>query len=380
MSPSKSGDVTEESVSGGRPGEDPGQGGSPLRAGAVDDNEDLAAFVTFLAGWGDRPGIAESFDLLDVRDRRFVRVVNREGKPVPAAEVRITDEAADKVLMAGTTYGDGRVPYYPRVAEPKGTTVAAASNPAGNLVVEVRRGGAGARTRWDGKGEELSVTLDVAKPVADPVALDVLLLIDTTGSMGDEIGRIKESLLSMTQKLRSLGREFDLRYGAVLYRDLGDEYVTAAHPFTSDIREFDAALKDVVADGGGDGPESLNQGLAEAVGRADWRAGAAKVMFLIADAPPHMDYQGDVSYGKSLPAAVGRGIRIHAVAASGIDEVGSLVFRQIAQFTRGKFIFIEYGSMAESAAAHGVAGEVKSNNLDDILFEQIRDEVARWGR
>jgi hypothetical protein len=104
-------------------------------------------------------------------------------------------------------------------------------------------------------------------------------------------------------------------------------------------------------------------------------------MFLIADAPPHMDYAGDVPYGQSLRAAVGKGIRVHSVAASGLPAVGSLVFRQIAQFTRGKFIFIEYGGdVAASGAKHGVEGAAKSNNLDDILFEQIRDEVARWGR
>ena len=103
-------------------------------------------------------------------------------------------------------------------------------------------------------------------------------------------------------------------------------------------------------------------------------------MFLIADASPHMDYEGDVPYGQSLKAAVGRGIRIHSVAASSLDPVGSLVFRQVAQFTRGKFIFIEYGTPEASAVSHGVGGEVKRNNLEDILFEQIRDELATWGR
>ena len=107
----------------------------------------------------------------------------------------------------------------------------------------------------------------------------------------------------------------------------------------------------------------------------------AKVVFLVADAPPHMDYAGDTPYGESVRAAVAKGIRIHTVAASGIDDVGSLVFRQIAQYTRGKFVFIEYGGdVAKSAAAHGVAGAVKNDNLDDILFGQIREEVARWGR
>jgi hypothetical protein len=360
-----------------RPGPTPA-----LRAGATDDNAEYDAFIEFLAGWSDRPDLAGRFRMLDVRDRRWVRVVDAKGRPVPAAEVRVVSEAADSILLAGTTYGDGRVPFYPHVPPASGgegpsAVVSGPETPG--LLVEVAAGGARKRIRWDGEGEELTVEIQ-ADPVEDPVKLDVTILLDTTGSMGDEIERIKATLLRVTERLRSLEREFDLRYGAVLYRDLGDAYVTKAHPFTGDIRAFDGALKAVRAQGGGDTPESLNQGLAEAVGRMDWREGAAKVLFLIADAPPHMDYDGDVLYDRSLVAAVGAGIRIHAVAASGLDPLGSLIFRQIAQYTRGKFIFIEYGTVERSAAKHGVKGKVKANNLDDILFEQIREEVARWGR
>lgn len=345
-------------------------GGAPLRAGSTDDNEKFDEFLEFLARWSDRQDTVGNFELLDVRGRRYVRVVTEDGRPLPAAQVTVVDERADRVLLRGTTYGDGRVPFYPRLTK----------RTEGDLIVRASLGGESTQVRWTAE-EDLSVTLDIAAPAREPILLDVLFAIDTTGSMGDEIRRIKTSLLGVTKKLRSLEREFDLRYAAVLYRDLGDEYVTKAHPFTGDIAAFDSALQSIRAAGGGDGPESLNQGMAEAVGRADWRAGAAKVMFLIADAPPHMDYEGDVAYGESLKAAVGKGIRIHSVAASGISPVGSLVFRQIAQFTRGKFIFIEYGGdIGASGAAHGVKGAKKSNNLDDILFTQIRDEVARWGR
>jgi hypothetical protein len=93
-----------------------------------------------------------------------------------------------------------------------------------------------------------------------------------------------------------------------------------------------------------------------------------------------MDYSGDTPYGQSLLAAVDRGIRVPAVAASGLDSFGTVVMRQTAQFTGGKFIFIEYGSTAASAASHGVTGSVSSNNLDDIIYEQIAGELAGWGR
>lgn len=156
--------------------------------------------------------------------------------------------------------------------------------------------------------------------------------------------------------------------------------LTRIHSFTHNVNAFDRALKSVHADGGGDPPESLNQGFAVAISEAQWRPGAAKVVFLIADAPPHMDYADDIPYGDTLLAATEMGIRVHSVAASGLDQVGTLVFRQIAQFSRGKFIFIEYGSTSASAAAHGVTGSVSSNNLDRIIFNQIRDELRYWGK
>jgi hypothetical protein len=349
-----------------------------LKAGSTDDNADYDAYLEFLATWVDRKEIQELHQSMDVSDRRFVRVVDVDGRPVPGAVVSIVDELADRVLWTATTYGDGRVPYYPHLdVMPVGA--------GGPLLIEafVRDADGtprGVRAPWDGEGAEVQVALPDPFELPEPIQLDVCFVIDTTGSMGDEIDSIKASLLKVTEKLRGLDREFDLRYAAVLYRDIGDDYVTATHAFTEDIEAFDEALRGVGAAGGGDGPESLNQAVAQAVDGVSWRDGAAKVAFLIADAPPHMDYAGDVPYGESARAALARGIRIHSVAASGLDPVGTLVFRQIAQFTRGKFIFIEYGGAEASAESHGVSGAVQRDNLEDILFEQIRDEVATFGR
>ena len=354
-----------------------------LKAGSTDDNADYAAYLEFLGTWADRQGIQDLYQVMDVSDRRFVSVVDVDGRPVPGAVVSIIDEVADRVVWTATTYGDGRVPYYPHL-DVMPVTVGEGGDGGGLLIEAFVRDAdgtpRGVRAPWDGEATEVQVALPEAFEIPEPVQLDVCFVIDTTGSMGDEIESIKASLLKVTEKLRGLDREFDLRYSAVLYRDIGDEYVTATHAFTDDIEAFDKALRGVSANGGGDGPESLNQAVAQAVDGVDWREGAAKVAFLVADAPPHMDYAGDVPYGESARAALARGIRIHSVAASGLDAVGTLVFRQLAQFTRGKFIFIEYGTPAASAESHGVAGEVKRNNLEDILFEQIRDEVATFGR
>jgi hypothetical protein len=343
---------------------------APLRAGSTDDNLDLGAFLTYVeghfAGRADRRYSAP----IDVRGRRFVRVVDAEGRVVPAARVTIVDEVTDRLAWTATTQGDGAAPFYPAVA--------GAITGEQQLVVEARLGDLRARARWDGKAD-LQVALPGPRPSLEPLALDVAFVIDTTGSMGDEIQRIQQSLLAVTAKLRGLGQEIDLRYGCVLYKDLSDEYLTSVHPFTGDVKAFDEALASVRAGGGGDTPESLNQGLAVGIHGLDWRERAAKVAFVITDASPHMDYPGDAPYPASLQAAVAAGVKVHAVAASGLDADGSCVLRQMAQFTRGTFVFIEYGSVAASAESHGVAGKVSGNNLDQILFERVRDEVAHWG-
>lgn len=349
----------------------------PLRAGATDDNAEFADYLAFLDQRFGGNGERAFCQRIDVRGRRTIRVVDANGLPVPGAVVTLSDETADRVVFTGTTQGDGRTPYHPAAA----TAALAAGAPA---LLQVQAGAARASVRLEpgqDSGDEILVRLDQARSPIETVRLDVLFLIDTTGSMGDEIARVQETLLATTERLRGLDQEFDLRYACVVYRDLGDEYVTLAHPFTADIAAFDEELRGIRAGGGGDGPESLNQGLAVAVSRMDWRADAAKLMFLIADAPPHMDYAGDVPYAASLRAAVASGLRIHSIAASGLDEDGTIALRQIAQFTRGKFVFIEYGGdVVASAAAHGVAAPVAANNLDQILFEQVRDEIAGYGR
>lgn len=98
-----------------------------------------------------------------------------------------------------------------------------------------------------------------------PVAVDVLFLLDATGSMGDEIDRLKTSIDSVAAQVAQLQSEPDVRFGMTLYRDLGDQFVTSTFDFTASVTDFREALADVVADGGDDYPEALDEGLAEAL-------------------------------------------------------------------------------------------------------------------
>ena len=346
---------------------------APLKAGSTDDNADFKGYLKFLATWTGRGDVRGDYQPLDVAGRVFIKVVDGDRRPLPGVAVTVTDPQSKAPLWKATTYGDGRAPYYPKLFGP-------GVQQGGRLMVAATVGGAEVTATWDGQAD---VTLAGDKPVAVAagLGLDVVFLIDTTGSMGDELERIKTSLLAVTDKLKGKRADLQLRYGAVAYKDLGDDYVTMAHPFTDDAASFDTAMQALSAGGGGDLPESLNQGLARAVEGMEWRADAAKVVFLVADAAPQMRFKGDVLYGDSGVKAVGLGIRVHSVAASGLDPLGTLVLRQIAQLTRGKFIFIEYGDTQTSAARHGVSGPVQGgNNLDEILLAQLTAEIDGWGK
>ncbi len=176
--------------------------------------------------------------------------------------------------------------------------------------------------------------------------IDVVFLLDATGSMGDEIAVIKEKMREMISAIALGEPSPDVRFGIVVYRDRGDEYVTRRYPLTRDIDQTVADLRDIEATGGGDYPESLNEGLHVALHDMAWdrTEGAAHLVFLIADAPPHMDYAQDFDYRDEADFAAREGIVIHAIGASGLDEEGEGVLRHVAATAQGEFQWLAYES------------------------------------
>lgn len=77
--------------------------------------------------------------------------------------------------------------------------------------------------------------------------------------MGDEIDQLKTSIDSVSERIEALETQPDVRFGMTLYRDEGDDFVTSTYDFTGEVADFRSALADVVADGGGDYPEALDE-------------------------------------------------------------------------------------------------------------------------
>ncbi len=168
--------------------------------------------------------------------------------------------------------------------------------------------------------------------------VDVVFVLDTTGSMSGLIAAAKEKIWAIANTLTKTQPAPQIRMGLIGYRDRGDEYVTRVTDLTENLDAVYESLLAFSADGGGDEPESVNQALHEALTRMSWRADNAtyKAIFLVGDAPPHMDYQNDVKYPESLKLANQRGIVVNAIQC-GASPNTTPIWREIALRTEGSF-------------------------------------------
>ena len=181
--------------------------------------------------------------------------------------------------------------------------------------------------------------------------IEVVFVLDTTGSMGGLISAAKEKIWSIASTMASAQTAPEIKMGLVGYRDRGDAYVTQTIALSSDLDSMYAKLMDFQADGGGDGPESVNQALHDAVHNMTWsqNPNTYKVIFLVGDAPPHMDYQDDVKYPVTLALAKQKGIIVNAIQC-GQDSSTKGDWQQVASLGQGSYFQVEQSGNAVAIA------------------------------
>ena len=183
----------------------------------------------------------------------------------------------------------------------------------------------------------MSIGLSAAAS-ARPV-VEVAFVLDTTGSMASLIEGAKRKIWSIATSIVDANPDAEVRMALVAYRDIGDEYVTKSFDLTTDIQEIYGHLLQLKANGGGDWPESVNEALDKAVTGLGWSQGPAsdRILFLVGDAPPHMDYKQDRKYQEIVADARTRGLIVNAVQAGDARDTAR-VWRDIAQQGGGRYI------------------------------------------
>src|SRR5580765_6946975 len=188
------------------------------------------------------------------------------------------------------------------------------------------------------------------KPKAKPL-IEVCFVLDTTGSMTGLIEGAKQKIWSIANEMVSAKPTPEIRIGLVAYRDRGDEYVTKDFDLTNDIDSIYAQLQLFHAAGGGDTPESVNEALDDAVSKMSWSTSkdVLKIIFLVGDAPPHMDYPDGPKYPQVCKEAMKRDLIINTVQCGTLGET-TPIWKEIAELSEGSYAAIaQTGNMTAIA-------------------------------
>jgi hypothetical protein len=187
----------------------------------------------------------------------------------------------------------------------------------------------------------LSPVCSAPVPGVKKPKVEVVFCLDTTGSMGGLIEGAKQKIWSICNQIASGKPVPDLKVGLVAYRDRGDDYITKVFELTDDLDTIHGELKKFQALGGGDTPESVNQALHDAVHKIKWSDDkkTLKIIFLVGDAPPHMDYKDDVKYPDTCKKAVEKNILINTIQC-GKDPETTRVWKDVAVKAEGSYVGI----------------------------------------
>ncbi len=194
--------------------------------------------------------------------------------------------------------------------------------------------------------------------------VEVTFVLDTTGSMATLIDGAKKKIWSIANTIVDINPDAEIRMALIAYRDRGDDYVVkTVHPLDTDVQSLYSALTGLQADGGGDTPESVNEALNKGVNSLQWSTDtqAKRIIFLVGDAPPHIDYLDEKQYPAIINEAVDKHIIVNSVQA-GDSKTTRKVWKKIAKLGKGTYLAIPQSG--------GKIVQVETPYDDEILSKQ----------
>ncbi|MHC4750527.1 MAG: right-handed parallel beta-helix repeat-containing protein [Planctomycetota bacterium] len=255
---------------------------------------------------------------------------------------------ADNEVTGAVGYGGGLFCGY------DSNTVVIDSIIWGNIGVDGSQIAVGTGFEYEPRPSNLTITYSDIQPDPDPnqiqppTALDLVLCIDTTGSMWDDIDAVKAASVDIVNEIAA--EYSDYRIAVVDYRDIpedpyGEPNLDYAFNdvmgFETDLAIIEAGIDSISLGAGADWRESVYSGLMHCIdgnSLGGWRTepDVTRAIILIGDAPPHepeptTDYTLD---GVIAAANTGATKNIFAIPVDGHPTTVSY-FNGIAEGTGG---------------------------------------------
>ena len=352
---------------------------SGLKAGFSDDNAQFNYFVDFLEKYKHVPHYA-----YDISNRMSLIVLDKDNKPIVNARIELyTSSNGGKgtlLLETGVTTADGIFRFYPlelaKRLDPQNQNL-----PSLWAVITYNQQRIEKLLDCNGVRNQ-EIVFATARTVKQPVPLDIVFVMDTTGSMGEEIDRLKATIQIINDNISTLKPRPAVRFGMVLYRDRGDEYITKTIQLTNNLSAFEKELAKVKAGGGGDRPEDLESALDETINKINWNTDGIRLAFVITDADAHLDYGRTYTYIDASVDAKNKGIKLYTIGTGGLPLQGEYLLRQISQLSNARYIFLTYGEKDESeggtegAVSHHTGSNFTSDKLEVVIIKFVREEMA----
>ena len=332
-----------------------------LTAGDIDDALNLTAFRRIAKA------ASQKFQVPNLAGGQVValNLVGPSRAPAPGIRITLRRPGAVEPFYDGFSGVGGRVAVFPAIYGAKNLSK-----------VEMRA--------FDETGQRRVLEIvDIGKSVEvvlpfegtwNPDFLDLALVVDTTGSMADELDWLTRDLFRIVEQARKISPDVNIRYGLVVYRDQGDAYVVRNYGFTKNRRVMRDWLRGEKASGGGDYPEAAAQALATAVD-LNWRRGKGeRLLFHIADAPPHREDAG--RYLQAVRKAAGKGVQVFGLGASGVAHEADYLMRQAAVATGGRYIFLTDDSGVGSGHEEPTVSCYRMTSLSGLVRRVIMSELS----
>jgi len=347
------GDGTVEEPNGGLPA-------GSMTAGAWNDNDNYDLWKQlFWQGQteeenGKFNGISQRYGF-DNSERVSVTVKNGE-EPVAGASVACTDGQGSVVFHA-VTDANGVAYLFPGVDEGTVTVTSGQSQTTAQFTEENR---------------DISVSVDTS--VVKLNVIELMFVVDVTGSMGDEITYLKTELADVINRVVAANEQVQINLAFLFYRDHSDNEVFSYYDFV-DVSNAEGLayqqkkLSAQRASGGGDYPEALDEALMQAVEKNWSDKATTKIIFNILDAPIHGKKANVDRYSAAVALGAKKGIRICPVLASGASLETEYISRQAAIRTGGTFVFITDDS--------GIGGGHHDPELPNVTVEALNSLMVR---
>lgn len=303
----------------------------------------------------------EAFELYP--KKRFVlQLTNLFNIPLPNAKIQLIDDQSNTV-WSSITDNTGKAELWANFYEDKQVN--------NNYTIQCEYQGEIQQTPATPFNQGINF-MAFNKPCFESKNVDIMFIIDATGSMSDEFEYLKGEIVNVMKKIQTKNKNLNINTGSVFYRGKNDGYITKILPLTSDYNAVSEFINKQDACGGGDFGEAIPEALEEAFTNGNWRdTTLAKIVFLVLDDHCGFDSATLSNLHKQINFASKNGIRIVPIACSGISSCGEYLIRALALATNGTSFFLTDDSGIGEWHDKPSTDKIKVEKLNDMLIRTV---------